>query len=110
MTLYVIQRLVQSIAVLLAVSVAVFLAVYAVGNPADLLISPQATQFERQELIMRLGLDQPLWMQYLTFLWNALHGDLGTSFAHGEPAVQLILSRMPATFELVILSLLLASA
>lgn len=59
---------------------------------------------------MRLGLDQPLWMQYLTFLWNALHGDLGTSFAHGEPAVQLILSRMPATFELVILSLLLASA
>lgn len=110
MTLYVIQRLLQSIAVLLAVSVAVFLAVYAVGNPADLLISPQATQFERQELIMRLGLDQPLWMQYLTFLWNALHGDMGTSFTHGEPALRLILSRMPATFELVVLSLLFASA
>ena len=110
MTLYTIQRLLQSIAVLFAVSVAVFLAVYAIGNPADLLISPDATQFERQELIARLGLDQPIWTQYLTFLWNALHGDMGTSFVHGEPALRVILTRMPATLELVVLSLLVASA
>ncbi|NLS07283.1 ABC transporter permease [Rhizobium sp. P32RR-XVIII] len=109
MTLYTIQRLLQSMAVLLAVSVAVFLAVYAVGNPADLLISPEATQLERQELIARLGLDQPIWTQYLTFLWNALHGDMGTSFVHGEPALRVILGRMPATLELVVLSLLVAS-
>ncbi|MGF6227867.1 peptide/nickel transport system permease protein [Inquilinus ginsengisoli] len=109
MTLYAFQRLLQSIAVLFAVSVAVFLAVYAIGNPADLLISPDATQLERQELIARLGLDQPVWTQYATFLWNALHGDMGTSFVHGEPALRLILSRLPATFELVTLSLLVAS-
>lgn len=109
MTLYTIQRLLQSMAVLLAVSVAVFLAVYAVGNPADLLISPEATQLERQELIARLGLDQPIWTQYVTFLWNALHGDMGTSFVHGEPALRVILGRMPATLELVVLSLLVAS-
>lgn len=109
MLLYITQRLMQSIGVLLAVSVAVFLAVYAVGNPVDLLISPEATQAERQQMIARLGLDQPVWSQYLTFLWNALHGDLGTSFVHGQPALSLIVSRMPATFELVICALLLAS-
>jgi peptide/nickel transport system permease protein len=59
---------------------------------------------------MRLGLDQPIWIQYLTFLWNALHGDLGTSFVHGEPALRVILVRIPATLELVVLSLLVASA
>ncbi|RMC31310.1 ABC transporter permease [Paracoccus alkanivorans] len=109
MLLYIMQRLMQSIGVLLAVSVAVFLAVYAVGNPVDLLISPEATQAERQQMIARLGLDQPVWSQYLTFLWNALHGDLGTSFVHGQPALSLIVSRMPATFELVVCALLLAS-
>lgn len=109
MFLYITQRLMQSIGVLLAVSIAVFLAVYAIGNPVDLLISPEATQAERQQMILRLGLDQPVWAQYLTFLGNALHGDLGTSFVHGQPALGLIVSRMPATFELVVCALLLAS-
>ncbi|WEX11010.1 ABC transporter permease [Chelativorans sp. AA-79] len=109
MTLFITQRMLQSIAVLLAVSVAVFLAVYAVGNPVDLLISPEATQLEREQMIARLGLDRPIWAQYLTFLGNALNGDLGTSFVHGQPALSLILSRMPATFELVVCALALAS-
>jgi len=106
---FVTQRLLQSTAVLFAVSVAVFLAVYAVGNPVDLLISPEATQAERAEMIARYGLDRPVWSQYLTFLGNALQGDLGTSFVHGEPALSLILSRVPATFELVVSALLIAS-
>lgn len=106
---FVTQRLLQSIAVLFAVSIAVFLAVYAVGNPVDLLISPEATQAERAQMIARLGLDRPVWAQYLTFLGNALQGDLGTSFVHGQPALTLILSRVPATLELVVCALLLAS-
>lgn len=106
---FVTQRLLQSIAVLFAVSVAVFLAVYAVGNPVDLLISPEATQAERAEMIARYGLDRPVWSQYLTFLGNALQGDLGTSFVHGQPALSLILGRVPATFELVVCALLIAS-
>lgn len=109
MFLYSLQRLLQSIAVLLAVSIAVFFAIYAVGNPVDLLINPEATQLERAQAIAHLGLDQPVWMQYLKFLWNALHGNMGVSFVHGEPALRLILSRMPATLELVVLSLGLAS-
>jgi peptide/nickel transport system permease protein len=105
---FVLQRLLQSIGVLLAVSLVVFLAVYAIGDPVELLVSPQATELERDRMIAVLGLDRPIWEQYLTFLANALRGDLGVSFVHGEPTIQLIVSRMPATFELVFFALLLA--
>ncbi|MDU0343602.1 ABC transporter permease [Bosea rubneri] len=110
MTAYVLQRLIQSVLVLLAVSVVVFFAVYGIGDPIELLVSPQASAADRQALIQRLGLDLPVWQQYLTFMGNALKGDLGRSFVHGVPAVQLILARLPATFELVLLAMTLALA
>lgn len=110
MTAFVLQRLIQSVFVLLAVSVVVFLAVYGIGDPVELLVSPQASEAERQALIRRLGLDLPVWQQYLTFMANALRGDLGRSFVHGVPALQLILARLPATFELVLLAMTLALA
>lgn len=110
MTAYVLQRLIQSVVVLLAVSIVVFFAVYGIGDPIELLVSPQVSEAERQALIRRLGLDLPVWQQYLTFMANALKGDLGRSFVHGVPAVQLILARLPATFELVLLAMTLALA
>lgn len=110
MTAYVLQRLIQSVLVLLAVSVVVFFAVYGIGDPIELLVSPQVSEAERQALIRRLGLDLPVWQQYLTFMANALRGDLGRSFVHGVPALQLILARLPATFELVLLAMTLALA
>ncbi|MCV9938928.1 ABC transporter permease [Boseaceae bacterium BT-24-1] len=110
MTAYVLQRLIQSVLVLLAVSVVVFFAVYGIGDPIELLVSPQASAADRQALIARLGLDLPVWQQYLTFMANALKGDLGRSFVHGVPALQLILARLPATFELVLLAMTLALA
>ncbi|CAD5280869.1 Peptide/nickel transport system permease protein [Bosea sp. 62] len=108
MTAYVLQRLIQSVLVLLAVSVVVFFAVYGIGDPVELLVSPSASAAEREALIRRLGLDLPVWQQYLTFMANALKGDLGRSFVHGVPALQLILQRLPATFELVLLAMTLA--
>lgn len=110
MTAYVLQRLIQSVLVLLAVSIVVFFAVYGIGDPIELLVSPQVSEAERQALIQRLGLDLPVWQQYLTFMGNALKGDLGRSFVHGVPALQLILARLPATFELVLLAMTLALA
>ncbi|TKR54716.1 ABC transporter permease [Allopusillimonas ginsengisoli] len=107
MALFTLRRLLQSLFVLLAVSIVVFFAVYAVGDPIELLVSPEATAEDRLATIVRLGLDQPIWKQYFVFLWNALHGDLGTSFVHGIPAITLILQRMPATFELVFVAILL---
>lgn len=108
MTAYVLQRLIQSVLVLLAVSVVVFFAVYGIGDPVELLVSPSASAAEREALIRRLGLDLPVWQQYLTFMANALKGDLGRSFVHGVPALQLILQRLPATFELVLLAMTMA--
>lgn len=110
MTLFIVRRLIQSAFVLLAVSVVVFLAVYAIGDPVELLVSPDASQAERQVMIERLGLDRPLWSQYAVFLGNMAQGDLGTSFVHGVSAIELILERMPATLELVVLSLIIAVA
>lgn len=105
MAVFIVRRLLQSLVVLLAVSVVVFFAVYTVGDPIELLVSPDVGQDQRDALIARLGLDQPLWQQYLSFLWRALHGDLGNSFVHGMPAVDLILQRFPATLELVLVAI-----
>jgi peptide/nickel transport system permease protein len=109
MTLVIVRRLLQSLFVLIAVSLVVFFAVYAIGDPVELLINPEASFEERQVLIQRLGLDRPAWAQYLVFMGNLLEGDLGRSFVHGVPAVRLILERMPATVELVVLSLVAAT-
>ena len=102
MTVYLLRRLVQAAGVVLAMSVIVFVGVYAIGDPVEILISPDADQFERERAIRAFGLDQPLWQQYLTFLGRALQGDLGRSFVFNEPALKLILQRMPATLELAV--------
>jgi peptide/nickel transport system permease protein len=108
--LFILRRLIQSLFVLIAVSVVVFFAVYAVGDPIELLVSPEASMADRQAMIARLGLDLPVWQQYLSFLWRALHGDLGNSFVHGIPAISLIVQRIPATFELVVVAIFLTCA
>ena len=102
MTVYLLRRLIQAAGVVLAMSVIVFIGVYAIGDPVEILISPDADQIERERAIRALGLDLPLWRQYLVFLGNALQGDLGRSFVFNEPALRLILDRMPATLELAV--------
>jgi peptide/nickel transport system permease protein len=100
MTVYLVRRLLQALLVVFAMSVIVFVGVYAIGDPVEILISPDADQIERERAVQSLGLDLPLWHQYLVFLTNALQGDLGRSFVFNEPALKLILQRMPATLEL----------
>lgn len=100
MTLFLIRRLLQSVMVLLVMSFVVFAGVFAIGNPIDSLISPEATEQEREKAISQLGLDRPLYAQYFVFLKNISRGELGTSFVHNRPAIKLILERLPATLEL----------
>ncbi len=102
MTVFLLRRLLQAVGVVLAMTLLVFLGVFAVGDPVEILISPEADQLERERAIRELGLDLPLWRQYLVFLGNALQGDLGRSFVFNEPALQLIYQRMPATLELAL--------
>ena len=99
---FVIQRLMQASVVMLVISALVFTGVYAVGNPIDVLISPDATQQIREQTIKAYGLDQPLWRQYGAFLGRLFSGDFGRSFVFNMPVLELILSRLPATLELTL--------
>jgi len=85
-------------------SVIVFAGVFAIGNPVDILINPEADIAEQEETIRRLGLDKPMWAQYGVFMSNALQGDLGNSFVHNIPALEIIATRLPATLELAFLA------
>jgi peptide/nickel transport system permease protein len=106
MLVYPIRRLGQSLLIVAVMATLVFLAVYAVGNPIDILANPNADQQERDAIARSLGLDRPLYAQFGTFVWNALHGDLGRSFVYNVPAVDVILQRLPATLELALVGLI----
>ncbi|MND58967.1 Dipeptide transport system permease protein DppB [compost metagenome] len=106
---FILQRLWQAAIVVLAMSALVFCGVYAVGNPIDVLISPDATQDIRAAVIAQYGLDLPLWQQYFGFLGRVFEGDFGRSFVYNMPVSELILSRLPATLELTLAAVLFAS-
>ena len=108
MTAFILRRSLQSLIVLFVMSLLVFGGVNMVGDPVDMLISPEADQMEIDRVIRDLGLDRPVTEQYWYFLVNAFKGELGRSFIFGEPALKLIIQRMPATMELALFSLLLA--
>ena len=108
MLVFIVRRLLQSMVVLLVMSLLVFVGVYAIGNPIDMLISPDADQMDRARTIAAFGLDKPLWQQYLLFVKNALAGDMGRSFAFSAPALTLIFERMPATLELAVFAIVLS--
>jgi len=104
------RRVLQSTVVLFAMSLVVFVGVYAIGNPVDVMINPQSTQAEVEQAIQALGLDQPIYVQYSRFLLALVTGDFGRSFVFNEPVLTLILARMPATLELALVAMLLAVA
>src|SRR3979411_1138241 len=120
MLVYIIRRLMQAALVMVVMSAVVFAGIYVIGDPVAMMISPDASQVERDAVRATrarvggdpvrptLGLDQPMWRQYLTFVGDALHGDFGKSFLAGQPAMGLIFERMPATMELAVASLILS--
>ena len=108
MTEFIFKRFGQSILVLFVMSVLVFVGVNLVGDPVEMLINPEADQAEVERVIRELGLDRPISEQYWYFLVNAFKGDLGDSFIFGEPALKLIIQRMPATLELALFSLFIS--
>ncbi len=108
MIVYLVRRLGQSLLAIAAMAVLVFLGVYAIGNPVDILISPEATQADIIATTERLGLDKPLYEQFGIFVWNAVQGDLGDSFVYGRSALEIILERLPATMELAMVALIIS--
>src|SRR3989338_4775273 len=105
---FVLRRLAQSAVALIVMSLLVCAGVYAIGNPVDILVNPQADQAEVAQTIAQLGLDRPLWQQYWIFLKGAAGGDLGKSFVASVPAIELIFERLPATLELAFAAMAIA--
>jgi peptide/nickel transport system permease protein len=108
MRTFLLRRLAQSLVVLLGVSFVVFAILYLTGDPALVLLAPDASAEDVRRFREQMGFNDPFLVQYGRFLKGALQGDFGQSVRHGEPAFALVLDRMPATFELAGAALLLA--
>ena len=106
---YTVQKLLHTALVALGVVTLAFAALRMSGDPAATMLPGDASVEELQALRRTLGLDQPIYVQYGQFLANAIRGDFGTSFRHGQPAMELVLERLPATLELAFVALLLAA-
>jgi len=106
--IYLIRRIIQSLSLLLAMSVIVFFAIFVIGDPVEMLIDLEATEREIAAIRQALGLDLPVYMQYFQFLSSTFRGDFGTSFVFNEPALKLILTYLPATLELAITAMMIA--
>lgn len=108
MGVYLLRRLSQTIIVFLVITVIVFAMLHASGDPVELLLPQDATEQDALILRQTLGLDKPLPVQYFFFLGNALTGDFGVSYHHGQPALKLVLDRLPASLQLVGVSILIS--
>jgi peptide/nickel transport system permease protein len=105
---YFIKRFIHALVVLIGVSMVVFLIVHLSGDPALLMLPPEATSEDIQKFRETMGFNDPLWVQYGRFLHRAVRGDFGTSLHHNEPAIAIVFERLPATFELTIASMIIA--
>jgi ABC-type dipeptide/oligopeptide/nickel transport system permease component len=107
---FLVRRLLQAVIVLFVVSVLVFVVVFAMGDPVRAFVPINASASDVENIRHQYGLDQPLWLQYLTFLQHAATGDMGESFKFRESAMALVLERLPLTAALAITSIVMASA
>jgi len=100
MTRYIARRLMETIVVVFLSLTAVFLMLHLTGDPVKLFLPTDALPSQIAEVRHRLGFDRPIWIQYLSFVTKAARGDFGESLRYGAPALDLLLERFPATFEL----------
>ena len=108
MGLYLLRRLYQALIVFFVVTGIVFVILHVSGDPVTLLMPPDAPPSDVEAMRRTLGLDQPFIVQYGLFIKNAFQGNLGVSYHHGQPALKLVLERLPASLELVVTSILIS--
>lgn len=105
---YLIKRILQSLLVIIGISVIVFIITHLTGDPTDLLLPPEAGPKERDLFRKELGLDRPIYIQYIEFIKKVSHGDFGQSFRHQTSAFSLIMGALPATVELTLAAMILS--
>ncbi|MBE1202860.1 ABC transporter permease [Aminobacter carboxidus] len=108
MFVFLVRRLLQAVMVMLAVAFIAFLMFRYLGDPVNNIVSQDATQQQREEVRQRLGLDDPMAIQYGRFVINAAKGDFGVSYRNSRPVSALLAERLPATAELVLVAALLS--
>ncbi len=109
MSRYALRSLIQLVLVTWAVATTAFLLVFMSGDPVMLMVPMTATREEVEALRDALGLNQPLWVQYARYMVRAVQGDFGVSIKAGQPALNLVLERIPATLELGLAGMILAT-
>jgi len=102
MLAFTIRRFLQGILVMLVVGFIAFSLFNFVGDPVSLMLPPEATQADREQMRGVLGLDKPFYVQFATFITNAVQGNFGISLRLGRPVSALLVERLPATLELAI--------
>ena len=108
MVKYILKRLFQMVITLLISSILVFILANCIGDPVNMIVSPKAPPEVREQVREMLGLNKPIWEQYIIFVSDAIRGDFGDSYIYKEDVLGLILQRAPATLELVFVSVILA--
>ena len=102
---YMINRLFHAVLVMFTISFIVFFVMFKSGDPVELMLPPDATQQEVIDMRATLGLDKSFLVQYQRFLINASEGNLGISFVYGQPALDIVFERLPATLELAVIGM-----
>ena len=105
---YFLKRLAQMLVTLFIVSILVFVLANFIGDPVNMLVSPKAPPEVREQVREELGLNRPILEQYVSFVTNAFKGDFGKSYIYKVDVLSLIAQRVPATLELVFVSVVLA--
>lgn len=108
MTAFVIRRLLQSLIVMFVVALLAFMLFRYVGDPVNQMVGIETTPEQREALRERLGLNDPVIVQFGRFIWDAIHFEFGNSYQFKKPVAEMILDRLPATLELSIVSALFA--
>jgi len=106
---FLLNRLGQTVLVLLVAAFVSFALFRYVGDPVNNMVGQAASLADREAIRTALGLDDPVIVQFGRFLWNALHGDFGISYRFGQPVSQLLMERFPATLELSLVAMILAT-
>lgn len=108
MRAFVLRRLIQAIAVIVGVTLVTFLLLHLTGDPVGMMLPADATEAERARIIRLFGFDRPLPVQFIRFAAGAVRGDFGTSIRQDEPALALVVERLPATLELTLAAMAIA--
>lgn len=108
MTKYILNRLFHSVLVMFTISFIVFFIMFKAGDPVELMLPPDATEQDAVQMRHALGLDQPFIVQYGKFLVQVSKGNLGSSFVYGQPALDIVFERLPATLELSVLAMIVS--